>query len=98
MDINNLTPVVKRSAPAQAFAPNFNASNTLPVQLDTTGPASGLPLFQWKINGSGIDVDWNNPVTKYLEKGQPVPAGNNPVIVPGANDSDVSYTPSRCYL
>jgi hypothetical protein len=90
MDLPNLTPVVTRSAPAQAFAPHFNASNTLPVQLDTTGPAEGLPLFQWKVNGSGINVDWNNPVTKYLVGGQTVPAGNNPVVVPGASDTDVS--------
>jgi hypothetical protein len=84
MDLPNLTPVVKRTAPVQAFVSTYNSGNILPVELDTTGPASGLPLFRWRVNGTQIDVDWGSPVAQYIMQGETVPQSNNPVTVNGA--------------
>jgi FtsP/CotA-like multicopper oxidase with cupredoxin domain len=66
MDLPNLAPIATRTAPVQAFVSTYNSGNILPVELETTGPASGLPLFRWRVNGTfrtQIDVDLGSPVT-----------------------------------
>ncbi|AEO68473.1 benzenediol:oxygen oxidoreductase [Thermothielavioides terrestris NRRL 8126] len=80
LDNMDLTPVVKRSVPANSFVKK--PENTLDVHLDTTG----TPLFVWKVNGSAINIDWNNPVDDYVMKGNlSFPTADNIVEVDAAD-------------
>lgn len=75
-DILNLTPVVTRNVPTSNFI--RRPSNTLPVQLDTTG----TPLFVWKINGTAINVDWSKPIVDYVITGNTsYPVEDNIVLI-----------------
>ena len=62
-DLLHLSPVVQRTAPAGDFNPD--PDNTLPVHLDS----SGTPLFVWKVNGSSMSVDWDEPIVDYVLDG-----------------------------
>ncbi|KAK4101287.1 multicopper oxidase [Parathielavia hyrcaniae] len=80
LDLNNLTPVVKRNVPVSGFVKK--PSNTLDVHLDLTG----TPLFVWKVNGSAINVDWNKPILEYVMTGNTsYPVSDNIVQVDGVN-------------
>lgn len=83
MDLQDLTPVVARTAPVDEFISTYSNANILPVMLDTTGGTDGVPLFRWRINGTQIDVDWGHPSAEYIMDGQTVPQSNNPVTVNG---------------
>ena len=82
LDLQNLSPVLARTAPVDTFLDTYGSDNTLQVQLDTTGgPPSDVPLFVWKINGTSILVDWGNPVVNYIMDGETLPQSVNPVII-----------------
>ncbi|KAL1900129.1 laccase, multicopper oxidase, benzenediol:oxygen oxidorectuctase [Sporothrix stenoceras] len=80
-DLSNLTPVVQRTISTSGFV--ADSSNELNVTLDLTNPAQ---LFTWKVNGSQMIVDWEQPVDQYLMNGQTdFPPSDNTVVVNKTN-------------
>lgn len=74
MDSLDFIPMVTREAPIDNFMPN--SDNTLDISFEIS------PLVTWKVDGSAINVDWNNPVLQYvLEGNTSYPASDNLVHV-----------------
>jgi hypothetical protein len=82
LDIFDFVPIVSRTAPAASFPAQVDIENTIPVALDTTG----TPLFQWKVNGSGLLTDWGKPVVQDILQGNPILSTDNPVTANGASN------------
>ncbi|CAK7236310.1 laccase, multicopper oxidase, benzenediol:oxygen oxidorectuctase [Sporothrix curviconia] len=76
-DLTNLTPVVQRTISTSGFV--ANTSNELAVTLDLTQPDQ---LFTWKIDGTKMIIDWEQPVDQYVMNHQSdFPASDNTVVV-----------------
>jgi FtsP/CotA-like multicopper oxidase with cupredoxin domain len=77
-DRNDITPIIRRSAPPENFNP-FESRTNLPVELSFP-PLS--PTVTWYINESSIYVDWDRPVLDYvLEGNTSYPRRENVVVV-----------------
>ncbi|CAK7238399.1 laccase, multicopper oxidase, benzenediol:oxygen oxidorectuctase [Sporothrix eucalyptigena] len=81
-DLSNLTPVVQRTISTSGFV--ANSSNELTVTLDLT---EADQLFTWKIDGTQMIIDWEDPVDQFLMNGQysNLPASDNTIVVNKTN-------------
>lgn len=59
LDYQSFTPVVTRDVPTSSFVASANV--TLDIVL--TDVAN-----KWTVDGSSMDVDWNNPVAQYVAR------------------------------
>ena len=73
-------PIVTRTINPASFAPS-----TLPVALSRPTTERG-PVFEWRVRGTPINVEWDHPVLEYVLEGNTTYPGHiNLVEVPGAD-------------
>lgn len=78
LDLIDLKPVVPRKVPVDGIG----TVGSLDIHLETT------PYFKWTINGSAIDVDWQNPVIDYvINQNTSFPPEYNVVEVEGKSNN-----------
>jgi FtsP/CotA-like multicopper oxidase with cupredoxin domain len=63
-DTTGFTPVVSRTADQSSFAANEKELN---ITLTTAVNSRGT-IFQWQINGSTMDVEWDKPILQYVSE------------------------------
>jgi hypothetical protein len=81
-------PYVVKNVSSANFLSEFT---TLDVLL-AAGVQNGVSVVQWNVNGSVIDVDWEDPTLSYVESGNTTyPEDLNLIQLPTANT--VSATP-----
>ncbi|KAK2629486.1 hypothetical protein QTJ16_000306 [Diplocarpon rosae] len=80
MDQLGWQPIVTREASLTNFNPS---SHDLPVTFEVNSTDS---MVHWKVNGSGIKVDWSNPTLQYVREGNTsYPREANIITLPNAN-------------
>jgi hypothetical protein len=80
LDETSLVPYVPKAVPSDAFT--FSKSDTLLVG----GPSKVAGVFQWNINGTAINVDWEKPTLEYIAEGNTsYPASLAVLRLPTAN-------------
>lgn len=79
-DETSLVPYVAKTVDSSQFT--FSTSDKLPVG----GPTKVNGVFQWNINGTAINVDWDTPTLEYIAKGNTsYPASLAVLQLPTAN-------------
>ncbi|KAH8900905.1 hypothetical protein GQ53DRAFT_132912 [Thozetella sp. PMI_491] len=76
------SPVVTRTAPVASFTPS--AADTLNTNIQIN---SSIARVFWPVNGSPMNVSWNNPTLAYVKSGTTasMPRAENVVSVPNGN-------------
>lgn len=64
-DTTGFTPVVGRTLDPSTFEAN---EEQLDINLSTAVTSRGT-IFQWLVNGSTIDVEWDKPILQYIAEG-----------------------------
>ncbi|EFX03359.1 laccase [Grosmannia clavigera kw1407] len=77
------TPVVSRSATVSDFSPDTDDTLTTNIAYESNGVAR---VF-WPVNGSPINVSWNDPTLAYVRDNRTsqLPTDENVISVPKAN-------------
>lgn len=89
-DETGLVPYVSKAVPSSTFT--FSTSDKLPVG----GPTQVSGVFEWTINGTAINVDWEKPTLEYIAQGNTsYPASLAVLQLPTAN---VVSTSSQLFL
>lgn len=82
-DESGLIPYVVKNVDSTNFLSEYE---TLDVLLDFGIASNGQSVAQWNVNGSVIDVDWEDPTLKYVEDGNTTFATDlNLIQLPEAN-------------
>lgn len=87
------TPVVTRNANVSDFSPDTNDTLTTNIAYEY----NGIARVFWPVNGSPINVSWNDPTLEYVRDGttEQLPVGENVISVP---EADVVGSPSLQFL
>jgi hypothetical protein len=87
-DESSLVPYVVKDVPSANFLTEFE---TLDVLLDI-GNQNGVSVVQWNVNGSMINVDWQDPTLSYVAAGNTTyPADLNLIQLPEANTVSLPF-------
>jgi FtsP/CotA-like multicopper oxidase with cupredoxin domain len=82
-DESGLIPYVVKNVDSTNFLTEYEE---LDVLLDIGTASNGQSVAQWNVNGSVIDVDWEDPTLKYVEDGNTTFATDlNLIQLPEAN-------------